>query len=613
MQSLDECIARAKAGDPVYITDFRELLAALPDDDAFDLTISVARLDGGVRNYPLRLPRDASLAGAVGEMVRDYFLAEVYNILSSLGGAAMTLHCPGHIDEGKAYRAHFNDAFGVTLPTSRRQGYGKCLNVLERMIAALPGGGKRRFACTVSDAPAPAEAETARPVPDGGVAEVFRRAAHGLDGKALLGIDIGGTDIKLVLAMDGRIACCKEFDWYPAGMGTVDEFVEPLFILLDLLAWKARAIRDRDDELSDIIAASLGREAGIEEMKVALFRARDARGACGFRYDAVGLSFPDVVVGNKIVGGETLKTRGMRERWGDQYDREFNKLTHLDDVIRRFVAKGGAVGIINDGPMAAFTAGVEAAVTAPASVVDGVFAHTLGTELGTGWVTETGAFPDIPLEVYNFIIDLGSWPERAHHPDDVRSVNNFNTRLPGTLQKYTSQSGVFRLAFKLLADARPDIIDAIMAEGFVVRRDDGLFIPTTPRDMRKPFLEYIMEMAEQSGDPLLGRIFEEIGVALAVTGREVDRILRPAARKRILFGRLVKRPGCFDLMRRGALSYDPEADLAVADDSIALTPLMRDLGASREYTIAQFAQAVGAVHFAKYVLELKDAKDEHGR
>jgi hypothetical protein len=37
-----------------------------------------------------------------------------------------------------------------------------------------------------------------------------------------------------------------------------------------------------------------------------------------------------------------------------------------------------------------------------------VFAHTLGTELGTGWIDETGAIPQIPLEVYNCVIDLGN-------------------------------------------------------------------------------------------------------------------------------------------------------------------------------------------------------------
>ena len=70
-------------------------------------------------------------------------------------------------------------------------------------------------------------------------------------------------------------------------------------------------------------------------------------------------------------------------------------------------------------------------------------AHTLGTELGTGWVRPDGSIPEIPLEVYNFIVDLGSAPQQAYEADDARSVNNFNTGLPGTLQKYACQSGVF--------------------------------------------------------------------------------------------------------------------------------------------------------------------------
>ncbi len=509
------------------------------------------------------------------------------------------------MDEGEALLSVFHDAFGTDLPAIRRQGYGKCLNVLDRMLPALFPGASReesRFSIAVSSDPAPVVPESPAAAPGCGAVEVFRRSAENLAGKSLLGMDIGGTDIKLVLAMDSSIVCCKEFDWYPAGMTTVAEFVRPILLLAGLLAWKGRALRDGDSELARLLDGALRREAGVPAMEQAIGDAAARRGECGFLFDAVGVCFPDVVVGNKIVGGETLKTRGMRDRWGDGYDAEYAKLTRLDDDLRRFVRPGGAVGIVNDGPMAAFAAGVEAAVSRPDSVRNGVFAHTLGTELGSGWVTDKGTFPDIPLEVYNFVIDLGSHPQRRYHPDDVRSVNNFNTNLPGTLQKYPSQSGAFRLAFQYLPGARPDIVREIENRGFVVRRDGGLFIPTSPTDMRKPFLEFLMELTEKEDEPALDRIFTEIGVSLAVTGREVDRLLAPAAKQRMLFGRLVKRAKCFELMRKGALSHDPESDLAVASDSIAETPLMRELAASGEYTIAQFAQAVGAAHFANYVL-----------
>ena len=48
-----------------------------------------------------------------------------------------------------------------------------------------------------------------------------------------------------------------------------------------------------------------------------------------------------------------------------------------------------------------------------------------------------GSIPEIPLEVYNFIIDLGSFEQKKYDANDVRSINNFNTGLAGTLHKYT--------------------------------------------------------------------------------------------------------------------------------------------------------------------------------
>jgi hypothetical protein len=178
----------------------------------------------------------------------------------------------------------------------------------------------------------------------------------------------------------------------------------------------------------------MDKDAGDEAMERAL-AGLEAEGLDQeLRFDGIGLCFPDVVVKNKIVGGEVYKTRGIRKNPAIDYESDFAELTDLDLRLKAWVRPGGRVRIINDGPMASFTAAVEIAASPEADeVANGVFAHTLGTELGTGWVTETGAIPDIPLEVYNFIVDLGSWPERSYEPDDLRSVNNFNTGLPGTL------------------------------------------------------------------------------------------------------------------------------------------------------------------------------------
>ena len=247
----------------------------------------------------------------------------------------------------------------------------------------------------------------------------------------------------------------------------------------------------------------------------------------------------------------------------------------------------------------------------PAAIHDGVFAHTLGTELGSGWVTEDGTIPDIPLEIYNCIIDLGSYPERQYAPDDVRSVNNFNTQLAGTLQKYTSQSGVFRLAAKYLPDEDPALFAELLERGMLVASDTGLFVPTEPRDMRKPLLEFLMQAAEAGGHPA---VRPDLPRDRGVHGRRLARVqvvLDPAVEARILFGRLVKRRACFDLMIEGARAIAPALELEVADDEMANTDLMRQLRDSEAYTVAQFAQAIGAVHYANYRRKL--ATGERGQ
>ena len=318
--------------------------------------------------------------------------------------------------------------------------------------------------------------------------------------------------------------------------------------------------------------------------------------------DGVGMCFPDVVVRNKIVGGEVYKTRGIRNNPAIDYEQDFKQLTDLNDRILELIRPGGNVLIINDGPMASFTAAVETAASgATDRIKDGVFAHTLGTELGTGWVTEEGRIPDIPLEVYNFIIDLGSYPERCYEPDDLRSVNNFNTGLPGTLQKYTSQSGVFRLAMKYFPEQKPALFQELVDLGFVEERSfdgsKGYYVPTEPKDMRKPFLEHMMSLPDRENDEVNSRIWKEIGEFLAVTWIETEKILKPLVDSRVLFGRLVKVKKCFELMQEGASALVPKISFDIADSTLANTPLMKQLEADPHFTVAQFAQAVGAVYF----------------
>lgn len=578
---------------PLYIHAVRQQFEQLPNRSRVECVVEL--MNGtDVRAFSLSLPNLAESDASTVDLAERYLFAEIYNVLSSIGGRKMTFHCDLSNAPLVAFLERVNEVFGVGLPRKDRPGYGRCINVIDRMLTTLSKGAVQ-FSFEVKPLdefePVPQAASTKA----GGQAS-FERAVKGLEGKLLLGMDIGGTDIKLALVRDGKIVCFKEYDWFPALFTESRQLVEPSALLVRLMRAKAALERSADKVLNARMAEAMELDAS-EELMEAVCEEVEAAIDLLPGFDGIGLCFPDVVIRDKVVGGEVYKTRGIRNNPDIDFEADFLQLTDLNCVLDAYCKAPGCTGIVNDGPMAAFTAAVEQAAGGR-DVSGGVFAHTLGTELGTGWVCADASIPDIPLEVYNCIIDLGSLPETQFDADDIRSLNNFNTGLAGTLQKYTSQSGVFRLAAKYFSAGRPDLYQELFDKGLVVQEGERLIVPTAPEDMRKPFLEHMMALADREGDAVNERIWQEIGEALGVTWLEADRLLQPATKARILFGRLVKRKTCFDWMNDGAHSIAPESVAEIADSSLANTPLMKQLEADEKFTVAQFAQAVGAVYYA---------------
>ncbi len=547
---LAEFIKRAEADEPVYITDVRDEFQR-EGEHPFHLCVTL--YDGSIRSFPLQLP---SAADAQEEaFVSSYAYAMIYNILSVLGAEKITVCTAGGDAECEALADSLDAVFQTGRARDERTGYGKCLNVNERVLAALTGREKR-FYFEKSDLREEPQADL--PKIRQGQTPVFASLPAAASDAVLLGIDVGGTDIKLAASVNGRLISCREYDWYPAGFTRAGQLIDPILQL------------------------------------TAQMRADCCAGASLRNFDAIGLSFPDVVIREKIVGGETAKTRGIRENPDLNYEEEFAKITGLNDLLRSYVTENGAVRCINDGPMAAFTAAVEQAA-AGEDLTHGFFAHTLGTEPGTGWVRPDGSIPEIPLEVYNCIIDLGSYGKRQYDAADVRSIRNDNTALPGTLQKYLSQFGVFRLAAERLGTENPALYEEVLKEGFFVREGGRLIVPTKPEDMRKPCLEFFMKKAEE--EETCAGLFRTMGEYLAIIREETDYLLEPGTRERSLFGRMVKSSRCFDLMCEGAARRTPDHFLYAADENLANTDLMRQLQMHSQYTVAQFAQAVGAVFY----------------
>ena len=586
MSTMERFLRAARQDRPVYIGDVRD---AFQREGTRPFHIHVRLYDGRVRRFALKLPRCQDEGEAA--FAASYLNATLYNILSALGAREITI-C---LDRGDApllrYAEGLNDLFQTDVPIALRSGYGKCLNVNQRTLRSLCGRDVR-FAFKIADLAGEPGAPGQPRTGDGSAdfAAIPKRAERGM----LLGMDIGGTDVKVVAALNGRLCALKEFDWSPSEFTRAEQLIEPICLLARLM--RSAACMQAQGLGAQVPGRAFDRSAGMAQMRAA---AEDMERALGEElrgFDGIGLCFPDVVIRNRIVGGETPKTRGMRENRALDYETQFARITDLCDALRPYARPGAPVVNTNDGPMAAFTTAVEMAA-AGKDLSAGFFAHTLGTDLGAGWILPDGTIPEIPLEVYNFIIDLGSSVQRRYDPRDVRSVRNFGTHLPGTLQKYTGQFGVFRMAAKTLPDADPALYRRAFEEGLFRREGERLIVPTAPRDMRKPCLEFFMRAAAEAASPA-AELFRAVGECVAVTWRETQFILELGCAVRTLFGRLVKTQACFDEMREGARRVVPDIRLEVADETLANTPLMRQLAGHPVYTVAQFAQAVGAIHYA---------------
>ena len=156
------------------------------------------------------------------------------------------------------------------------------------------------------------------------------------------------------------------------------------------------------------------------------------------------------------------------------------------------------------------------------------------------------------------------------------------------MRRYLGQAAVFRLAWEQ---------DSELLDGFCLREDGLLFIPEGADDRRKACLEHLMDLAGQ-GDAAARSVFRKIGRHLGVLCLETDNLLCPGTSDRYLYGRMILNETCFREIREGFAEVSPCVRLIPGDESLANTPLMRQLAATKSFSVAQFGQAVGAVYYA---------------
>ncbi|MBR3292932.1 MAG: ROK family protein [Oscillospiraceae bacterium] len=562
---------------PLWLPDLHAAFSRC--EERYDVIIRQLGHNGEVFDLPCPLPiwhnEDESA------LIQQYLNARIYNLLSARSARELQFYydpeCAALSDLIKSLDESFQ------LMQTSRSGLGKVVNIAERMARAGQGAGFRFSSLPISEYRAHSHAARAEKTD---LAVSLKNLAAEAEALCLVGIDVGGTDIKLAASKRGKLVCLKEYDWNPAASPTAEGIVEPILLLTRLM--RACIAFAGHSAIPPSLSAALDKSATDAQIRAAVEEAERALGERIDLLDGVGLSFPDIVIDDRIVGGETPKTDGMRKNRALDYETEFGKIRELREALLRLCRSGGRVRLTNDGNMAAFTAAMELSHSAEADAVcDGVVAHTLGTDLGSGWLQPDGTIPPLPLEMYDFIIDVGSRRSAAWPPQDLRSTKNENSGLAGA-RRYMGQAAAYRLAQKLA----PELLD-----GF--RRVDGnlMYVPTAPLDLRKPCLEHLMQQA-QNGVSAAEEIFRQIGEHLAVLSAEMDSILHPESKQRFLYGRFVKTQRCFELLCEGFARRDTGIKLRAADEELACTPLMRQLANRASFTVAQFGQAVGSIYFA---------------
>ena len=574
---LDDLICAARRDEPLWMPDLRARFEQ--DATARPLLLRLHLHDGGARSFSCRLTRWETTEER--ELVRSYLMARVYNVLSACSGRELCFCFDGADGELRTLLAEVPEAF--QLNARRRTGYGKVINIADRIARAF---GTEAFRFVFAPTREYREEPTAAPGKTD-LAAALREACCRAGERCLCGVDVGGTDIKLAVSAGGRLLAVKEYDWNPAASPTAEGILGPILLLVRLMRARAAAELAGEPELCALLDEAMVKNVGDAQMEEAVSEAEAALSGRIDVLDGVGVSFPDVVIGDKIVGGETPKTDGMRRNNAVDYESAFAELGRLRTRLLTLCRPGARVRMTNDGNMAAFTAAAELAAGDEADAVQaGVIAHTLGTDLGTGWLLPDGTIPPLPMEMYDLILDLGSAVSAAFDPRDLRSTRNLNSGLPGA-RRYMGQAAAYRLARQL----KPGLLD-----GFAEEIDGRLEIRMTPQDLRKPCLAHLMALAD-AGDPEAEEIFRRIGLHLAVLSREMDDLLHPETRLRFLFGRFVKSPRCFALLQEGFGAYEDRFTLVASDEELARTPLMRQLAERGDVTVAQFGQAIGAIYY----------------
>lgn len=590
---------------PLFLSELQERISRLPAGERQEIRLLVwVNKEQEYRKLCFEMPKGETLQGE-RELYRRYLLAMMNNLLVSFGGAGLELYFDETDQELKSLAEEAVAEFQADSPRNDRKSYGVYLNYINRMNVFL---GLGRFAFQLKDLSAWPKLDPEKeyriyvPQKEEEELKLLKRTATELEGRCICSLDVGGNSIKGAVVKDGRALVLKEYQWYPTGCRTAQEMNDPMLLMVRFLS-ACTGLMERDGNLAAAEAA-FAKNVPYGQL-LAETEALERSGICTKgRFDAIVIGFPDIVVHNKIAGGESFKHQGMKNNPDTDYEVEFFKTSDLDELAAPYAKEGAPVVVLNDGNAASYITSVEQTF-APESFIDenGMFCCTIGTEMGTGFISRGGTIQHIPLEGFQHVIDLGNEEYRKYPPADLRSVNSTNTGIPGVVQKYISQMGLFRMALTALWESKDPLFEKLQEMGLIAYNAgaDTLYSVLEPEDRRGTLTRFLVSQLSE-GCPAVEEAFRMMGKAMGIL-IDQDRLIFPEiTTRRLLSGGIIADDRAFALMREGLRAYNPSYDVMRLDEETMYSPLLRSMTPEQR----SFNVAIGSAYIGNRFLTEKN-------
>lgn len=590
---------------PLFLSELQERISRLPAGERQEIRLLVwVNKEQEYRKLCFEMPKGETLQGE-RELYRRYLLAMMNNLLVSFGGAGLELYFDETDQELKSLAEEAVAEFQADSPRNDRKSYGVYLNYINRMNVFL---GLGRFAFQLKDLSAWPKLDPEKeyriyvPQKEEEELKLLKRTATELEGRCICSLDVGGNSIKGAVVKDGRALVLKEYQWYPTGCRTAQEMNDPMLLMVRFLS-ACTGLMERNGNLAAAEAA-FAKNVPYGQL-LAETEALERSGICTKgRFDAIVIGFPDIVVHNKIAGGESFKHQGMKNNPDTDYEVEFFKTSDLDELAAPYAKEGAPVVVLNDGNAASYITSVEQTF-APESFIDenGMFCCTIGTEMGTGFISRGGTIQHIPLEGFQHVIDLGNEEYRKYPPADLRSVNSTNTGIPGVVQKYISQMGLFRMALTALWESKDPLFEKLQEMGLIAydAGADTLYSVLEPEDRRGTLTRFLISQLSE-GCPAVEEAFRMMGKAMGIL-IDQDRLIFPEiTTRRLLSGGIIADDRAFALMREGLRAYNPSYDVMRLDEETMYSPLLRSMTPEQR----SFNVAIGSAYIGNRFLTEKN-------